>query len=215
MFHFVTFAPLTNVSSQVIGIVVKAQDNGYDTLKSGAINSLSDLKEKRLKSLHSLVKLGKRTTSRLLWYNRSLVQDKRLNSGRNLLRPAPLNTLIKSVVITRRAETAPEIVGKASTTSNIKRQDLIIVDPFESNCQQSSMIANPMKESGIELFQTDSQELSKEPSDLADDSNPEKVDIYDFLPEHSTASLKTREKRKRTTPKPTAVNQQNLSILST
>ncbi|KAM3180143.1 hypothetical protein ACTXT7_016881 [Hymenolepis weldensis] len=58
-----------------------------------------------------------------------------------------------------------------------------------------------------ELFQIDTQELSQELPEHADVTIPVQDYFHDFLPEHDTASPKTRDKPKRKTPKSTAVKQ--------
>nr|CDS29199.1 hypothetical protein HmN_000860200 [Hymenolepis microstoma] len=63
------------------------------------------------------------------------------------------------------------------------------------------MIVHPMKE--LELFQTDTQELTKELSDLADDCSSIHGDMHIFLTEHSISSTKRNNKHKRKTEKPT------------
>ncbi|KAM3181735.1 hypothetical protein ACTXT7_013787 [Hymenolepis weldensis] len=55
--------------------------------------------------------------------------------------------------------------------------------------------------------QRNSTELFQELPELTDDSSPRQEDIHDFLQERATVSQKTRDKRKRKTPKPTAANQ--------
>ncbi|VUZ47885.1 unnamed protein product [Hymenolepis diminuta] len=90
-------------------------------------------------------------------------------------------------------------------------QDLKMVESLDLNCKQPSKITNSATEFDTELFQTDIRGLSQEFSEHADDSNLIRDDSYDFLPEHAAASGKSRGKRKRKTPKSTAVNQQKPS----
>nr|CDS35261.1 hypothetical protein HmN_001014200 [Hymenolepis microstoma] len=68
------------------------------------------------------------------------------------------------------------------------------------------MIANPVKEFDIELFQTDTRKPSKELPDLFDGFNPLHVDIHNFLPEHSSIPIKGGDKLKMKAAKPTAAN---------
>nr|CDS26919.1 hypothetical protein HmN_000153900 [Hymenolepis microstoma] len=56
-----------------------------------------------------------------------------------------------------------------SPICTIKGQDLNITESIELNCQQSSMTVSPVKELNKELFPTETRELSKEFSHLADD----------------------------------------------
>ncbi|KAM3175444.1 hypothetical protein ACTXT7_008526 [Hymenolepis weldensis] len=90
-------------------------------------------------------------------------------------------------------------------------QDLKMTESLNLNCKQPSKTTNSATEFDTELFQTDIQELSQELPEHAYGSSPVQDDIHDFLPEHATASHKTRDKRKRETPKSTAVNQQKPS----
>ncbi|VUZ39681.1 unnamed protein product [Hymenolepis diminuta] len=82
-------------------------------------------------------------------------------------------------------------------------QDLNMAESLNLNCKQPSKTINSAMVFDTELFQTDIRELLER----ADDSYLVKDDIHDFLPEHAAASRKTRDKRKRKTPKSTAVNQ--------
>ncbi|VUZ40853.1 unnamed protein product [Hymenolepis diminuta] len=90
-------------------------------------------------------------------------------------------------------------------------QDLNMTESLDLNCKQPSKIINSVTEFDTELFQTDIRELFQEFSEHADDSNLVRDDSYDFLPEHTATSRKSRGKRKRKTPKSTAVNQQKPS----
>ncbi|VUZ49861.1 unnamed protein product [Hymenolepis diminuta] len=87
-------------------------------------------------------------------------------------------------------------------------QDLNMTESLNLNCKQPSKITNSATEFNTELFRADIRELSQGLPEHADDPNPVQDDIRDFLPEHATASRKSRDKRKRKTPKSTAVNQQ-------
>ncbi|VUZ49993.1 unnamed protein product, partial [Hymenolepis diminuta] len=74
-----------------------------------------------------------------------------------------------------------------------------------------SKTTNSATEFDTELFQTDICELSQELPRHADDSNPVQDDNQDFSPEYAITFRKSRDKRKRKTPKFTAVNQQKPS----
>ncbi|KAM3181481.1 hypothetical protein ACTXT7_014294 [Hymenolepis weldensis] len=88
-------------------------------------------------------------------------------------------------------------------------QDLNMAESLDPNCKQSFKITNSATEFDTELFQTDIRELSQELPEHTDDSNPVQDGIHDFLPEHVTASIKTRDKRKRKPPKSTATTRIN------
>ncbi|VUZ45164.1 unnamed protein product, partial [Hymenolepis diminuta] len=90
-------------------------------------------------------------------------------------------------------------------------QDLNMAEFLNLNCKQLSKITNSATEFDTELFQTDIRELSQELPEHVDDSNLVRDDSYDFLPEHTTASHKSRGKRKKKTSKSTAVNHQKPS----
>ncbi|KAM3183231.1 hypothetical protein ACTXT7_010753 [Hymenolepis weldensis] len=83
-----------------------------------------------------------------------------------------------------------------------------MTESLNLNCKQPSKTISSATEFDTKLFQTDIRELSQELPEHADGYNPLQDDIHDFLPEHATTSRKTRDKRKRKTPKSTAVNQQ-------
>ncbi|VUZ55625.1 unnamed protein product [Hymenolepis diminuta] len=87
-----------------------------------------------------------------------------------------------------------------------------MAESLDHNCKQPPKITNSSTEFDTELFQTDIQELSQELPEHADDSNLVRDDGYDFLLEHATASRKSRGKRKKKTPKSTAVNHQKPSV---
>ncbi|KAM3170958.1 hypothetical protein ACTXT7_017571 [Hymenolepis weldensis] len=86
-------------------------------------------------------------------------------------------------------------------------QDLNMAESLDPNCKQPFKTTNSAIEFETELFQTDIRELSQELPEHADDPNHVQDDTHGFLPEHAIASRKVRDKRKRKTPKSTAVNQ--------
>ncbi|KAM3181597.1 hypothetical protein ACTXT7_014053 [Hymenolepis weldensis] len=90
-------------------------------------------------------------------------------------------------------------------------QDLNMAESLDPNCKLPFKTTNSATEFDTELFQTDIRELSQELPEHADDPNPVQDDTHGFLPENATASRKIRDKRKRKTPKTTAVNQQKPS----
>nr|CDS25434.1 hypothetical protein HmN_000117400 [Hymenolepis microstoma] len=69
------------------------------------------------------------------------------------------------------------------------------------NFKQSTVFINTLTKLGIEMFQTDTLELSNETPDLTDESNTLEVNIHGFPPEHATATCKRRDERERQTPK--------------
>ncbi|KAM3184229.1 hypothetical protein ACTXT7_008790 [Hymenolepis weldensis] len=90
-------------------------------------------------------------------------------------------------------------------------QNLNMAESLDPNSKQPFKTTNSATEFDTELFQTDIRELSQELPEHADDPHPVQDDTHGFLPEHATASRKIRDKRKRKTPKSTAVNQQKPS----
>ncbi|VUZ46364.1 unnamed protein product [Hymenolepis diminuta] len=90
-------------------------------------------------------------------------------------------------------------------------QNLNMAESLDLNSKQPSKITNSATEFDTEFFQRDIREPSQELSEHTNDSNLVRDASYDFLSKHAVASRKSRGKRKRKTPKSTAVNQQKPS----
>ncbi|VUZ53233.1 unnamed protein product [Hymenolepis diminuta] len=95
--------------------------------------------------------------------------------------------------------------------SDLINQDLNMAESLDPNCKQPSKTIHSVMEFDTELFQIHIRELFQEFPELSDDSTPVQDDIHNFLPEHITASHKTRDKSKRKAPKFTAANQRKPS----